>query len=190
MIEGWGFNPPPHWPKPPGSWTPPAGWTPDPAWGPLPPGWQLWVPARRTQRRHALPALFGLAAVLAGAVLAATVPRASGPGTDDPRTGGIVARQRPALIVPVDTASPSADATGSPSADATGSASPVPARVEIRQFATCAELNQVYPNGVGLPDAVDRTTGTAVTDFGRSTTIYRANLQHDEDGDQIACEPA
>jgi hypothetical protein len=47
----------------------------------------------------------------------------------------------------------------------------------------------VYPNGIGMPNAIDRTTRAPVTNFGRSTTIYRLNLRHDRDGDGIACEP-
>ena len=43
-MEGYRFNPPPGWPKPPASWTPPTNWTPDPRWPEPPPGWQLWIP--------------------------------------------------------------------------------------------------------------------------------------------------
>jgi hypothetical protein len=59
----------------------------------------------------------------------------------------------------------------------------------VRAFRSCAELNVVYPNGVGLPNAVDRTDGLPITSFGRSTTIYHMNLKYDADGDGIACEP-
>jgi hypothetical protein len=57
-----------------------------------------------------------------------------------------------------------------------------------RAFDTCAELRQVYPNGIGLPDARDLTTGQPVTNFGRSSSLYRVNSRHDQDGDAIACE--
>jgi hypothetical protein len=58
------------------------------------------------------------------------------------------------------------------------------------RFPTCSALNQVYPNGLGLPEAVDRAFGPPVVDFGRSTSLYRANRAHDRDGDGIACEPS
>ena len=194
MIEGWAFNPPPYWPKPPGDWTPPAGWLPDPAWGPLPPGWQLWVPARRPKRRTLVP-LAGLGAALLLAAVATAVPRAAGPTA--PLAGGtaLVWQQRTAsngpnrLITPGPAASTSPGATPSASpVAAVATSTPIP--TVIRAFRDCAELNQVYPNGVGMPDATDRTTGRPVTNFGRSTTIYRLNLKYDRDGDGIACEPA
>ena len=212
MIEGWGFNPPPNWPKPPGSWTPPAGWLPDPEWGPVPPGWQLWVPDRRVQNRRGRPVL-GLAAVLGAVVLAVLVPRTDGPRADDPLAGGlaILSPQVPALIAPetpLTPVSPTPSVTATPSVSPTGSAaatasmaatmtaaataaaaSTPPPPVVIRAYLNCARLNLVYPNGVGLPTAVDRTAGKPVTAFGRSATIYRANVRHDVDHDGIACEP-
>jgi hypothetical protein len=216
MIEGWGFNPPPNWPKPPGSWMPPAGWLPDPEWGPVPPGWQLWIPDRRVQRKRGRPVL-GLAAVLAAVVLAVVVPRSDGPGVDDPLAGGvaILSPPLPALIATEAPATPTASPVATPSTPATTSSTssaaptvtpvptvtavptvaaapavPVPHPVVIRAYLNCARLNLAYPNGVGLPTAVDRTTGKPVTAFGRSATIYRANLKHDRDGDGIACEPS
>jgi hypothetical protein len=206
MIEGWGFNPPPHWPKPPDSWTPPAGWLPDPAWGPVPPGWQLWVPERRSrQRRGVLPAAF-LIAVLALAVVGAVVPRADGPGATDPRAAGAVLLLplQPALLPAEPAASPTPSRT--PRSSSSGSAPTAirttgpdkadrgkpavdKAKAVIKSFDTCPELNRMYANGVGLPDAVDRAGGTPVTGFGRSTSLYRANQRLDRDGDGIACEP-
>ena len=209
MIEGWAFNPPPHWPKPPASWTPPAGWVPDPAWGPLPPGWQLWVPARPAQRRRGLLPTLGLATVVAGAVLAVLVPRSAGPGPGDPRTGGSALALRAALIEPAagpaTTTSPTtgptaagptastgatAGATAGASAGVTEPTVPIPTSPLIRRFRTCAELNRVYPNGVGMPRAIDRTRGTPVTNFGRSAGLYHANRGLDRDRDGIACEPS
>jgi hypothetical protein len=192
MIEGWSFNPPPHWPKPPGSWTPPSGWLPDPAWGPLPPGWQLWVPARPTQRRPVVLPLLGLAAVLGGVVLAVVVPRAPGPGADDPRAGGTVigSPPRPALIAPLTTTAPTfaEDDDLAEDGNLSGDGGPTSAPT-VRPFGSCADLREVYPNGVGMPEAVDRTEKTPVTDFGRSTSLYRVNDELDQDEDQIACEP-
>lgn len=183
MIEGWGFNPPPNWPKPPGDWTPPRGWRPDPIWGPVPPGWQLWVPVRRVSRRRALLPITGLGAMLALITAGALVPRAAGPGAGDPRTGGaaIISSRLPSA-----TATPAAP---QPSPSGTATDDPTPSAAVIRAFASCAELNVVYPNGVGLPEAVDQTDGRPVTSFGRSTTIYHMNLKYDADGDGIACEP-
>lgn len=195
MIEGWGFNPPPYWPRPPEDWMPPTGWLPDPAWGPVPPGWQLWVPARQVRRRRVLLPMAGLAAVLAVGLLATMLPRADGPAPDDPRTGGvsIISARLPALIPPPGPASPQPGA--SPRSAASPSPSPavtvVPHRVAVvRTYRSCAELNRVYRNGVGMPRAVDRTARRRpITNFGRSTTIYRANRKFDRDGDGIACEP-
>lgn len=234
MIEGWAFNPPPYWPQPPGDWTPPTGWQPDPAWGPVPPGWHLWVPARRAARRRTLLPVAGLGAILLAAALATVIPRAAGPGVVDPRVSGAtsISWQQAALgdsapgdqgvsdapaasdplrpsATPGESASPGGlavsaspgvaptasavavtakpSAGGSAPAAVNATATPIP--TVIRQFSSCAELNQVYPDGVGMPDATDRTTGLQVIDFGRSATIYRLNLTHDRDGDGIACEP-
>jgi hypothetical protein len=55
----------------------------------------------------------------------------------------------------------------------------------------------MYPHGVGLPGARDRTSGTPVTTFVRSTVGYRMNdgrvrsrgqYDLDRDNDGIACE--
>jgi hypothetical protein len=231
MIKGWAFNPPPHWPKPPGDWMPPAGWQPDPAWGPLPPGWQLWVPQRRPQRRPAALVGAGLAMLLATAVVGAVVPRQSGPPAGDPLAGGSVQLRPPlraALIAPAGTGGPFAratpgatgstevagkapgkgtrratrNATGKTAGKVAGKPAPGTARTRTpeptftpvvnpsHRFLTCSALTEVYPNGLGLPDAVDRTSGTPVVDFGRSTSLYTANRAHDRDQDGIACEPS
>ncbi|GAB2855447.1 excalibur calcium-binding domain-containing protein [Nocardioides pacificus] len=55
-------------------------------------------------------------------------------------------------------------------------------------FANCDALHRVYPHGVGLPGARDRTSGTPVTSFKRSRALYRANKKSDRDKDGVACE--
>ena len=56
------------------------------------------------------------------------------------------------------------------------------------RFANCDGLRAVYPHGVGLPGAVDQTSGTPVTTFTRDTALYEANSGLDRDKDNIACE--
>ena len=43
-MEGFRFNPPPGWPKPPDGWVPPDDWKPDPNWPSPPADWELWLP--------------------------------------------------------------------------------------------------------------------------------------------------
>lgn len=57
-----------------------------------------------------------------------------------------------------------------------------------RAFPRCAALHQVYPHGVGLAGARDRTSGTPVTTFTRDAATYRLNKARDGDKDGIACE--
>jgi hypothetical protein len=45
MPDGFVFNVPPNWPKPPLGWEPPADWAPDPSLPPAPAGWVFWLPA-------------------------------------------------------------------------------------------------------------------------------------------------
>lgn len=58
----------------------------------------------------------------------------------------------------------------------------------------CTNLNKVYPHGVGTLKAVDKTSGTRVTNFKRAPRIYWAAENHngdlDRDNDRIACEKA
>lgn len=50
-------------------------------------------------------------------------------------------------------------------------------------------MHQHYPHGVGLLNAVDHvTSGTPVTNFYRSDSLYNANSGLDRDGDKMACE--
>ena len=56
----------------------------------------------------------------------------------------------------------------------------------------CTNLNRQWAHGVGKANAVDRTTGTRVTNFYRNTAAYNAAEGHngtlDADNDGIACE--
>ncbi len=56
----------------------------------------------------------------------------------------------------------------------------------------CALVNAKYPHGVGRVGAMDRTTGTPVTNFKRSNALYRTAISFnkglDRDKDGIACE--
>ncbi|MFN3373427.1 MAG: prenyltransferase [Chloroflexus sp.] len=56
----------------------------------------------------------------------------------------------------------------------------------------CTNLNRQYPHGLGRVGARDRTSGTPVTSFHRSTRLYNAAEGHngtlDADNDGIACE--
>jgi hypothetical protein len=58
----------------------------------------------------------------------------------------------------------------------------------------CTNFNKRYPHGVGTRKAHDKTSGTPVTTFKRSNTIYWAAEHHngdlDRDNDRIACEKA
>jgi hypothetical protein len=55
-------------------------------------------------------------------------------------------------------------------------------------------FNNKYPHGVGRRGAHDQTSGTPVTNFKRSTRIYKRAINHnsdlDRDRDGIACEKA
>jgi excalibur calcium-binding domain-containing protein len=61
-------------------------------------------------------------------------------------------------------------------------------------YRNCTNLNKRYPHGVGRPTARDKTSGTPVTNFRRSTRIYNTAMSHnrglDRDKDGIACEKA
>jgi hypothetical protein len=41
--DGWRFNAPPGWPRPPKKWVPEPGWRPSADWPAPPPGWHFWV---------------------------------------------------------------------------------------------------------------------------------------------------
>jgi hypothetical protein len=56
----------------------------------------------------------------------------------------------------------------------------------------CTHVNKRYPHGVGKVGARDKTSGTPVTTFKRSTFLYRTAMRYnralDRDKDGIACE--
>jgi hypothetical protein len=67
-----------------------------------------------------------------------------------------------------------------------------------RHWSSCASMQRTYPHGVGLRNAVDRTSGTRVRNFYKNDALYRANngprnagtgeYDLDRDNDGIACE--
>jgi|GEM_PF-4491662 len=58
------------------------------------------------------------------------------------------------------------------------------------KYASCADLNKIFPHGVGRPGAVDHVSGGTrpVTTFYVSSWIYSGNPGRDGDKDGIACE--
>ena len=60
------------------------------------------------------------------------------------------------------------------------------------QWKNCTAVNKRYPHGVGKVGAHDKTTGVPVTNFKRSTQLYRIAIGYnaglDRDHDGIACE--
>jgi hypothetical protein len=211
VIEGWSFNPPPYWPRPPAGWSPSPAWRPDPAWGPLPPGWQLWVPDRSRQRLSTAAAVTGVTAGVLIVVAAAMIPRV---GAAVPEAGRL--RQAVVSVPPAGGLAPArgTDSAGllrkpvhpSPPPTVSGAAIPGPTAVPTptttttttpavtptptpTAFSSCGALLAVYPHGVGLRRGVDRRpAGRPVTNFGRSKPLYLANARLDLDHDGIACE--
>jgi hypothetical protein len=63
----------------------------------------------------------------------------------------------------------------------------IPAR-----WKNCTVVNKRFPHGVGKLRAHDKTTGTPVTNFRRSTALYLTAMHYnrglDRDKDGIACE--
>ena len=65
-----------------------------------------------------------------------------------------------------------------------------------RPYKNCTALNKVYPHGVGLRAAVDKTSTKAVTTFRVDAKVYGLNDGRvrpdqddlDRDNDRIACE--
>ena len=78
-------------------------------------------------------------------------------------------------------------------AQPTGPAAVMPAKV-VYKFKNCTAMNKVYPHGVGKTTAHDHTSGDPVTDFKKSTTLYKKIVGYpkglDRDHDGIACERA
>lgn len=58
------------------------------------------------------------------------------------------------------------------------------------KFDNCDQLRLKFPHGVGMPNAVDSTSGTPVTTFKADEIYYKFNEHLDRDGDKIACEQA
>jgi hypothetical protein len=58
------------------------------------------------------------------------------------------------------------------------------------RYSNCAALNRVYPQGVGRPGAVDKTSPnrSRVIGFTVNLAVYNRNRHLDRDGDGIACE--
>jgi hypothetical protein len=60
------------------------------------------------------------------------------------------------------------------------------------QWSNCTVVNHRYPHGVGRANAVDHTSGTPVTNFTHSTSLYNTAMRYhsglDRDKDGIACE--
>jgi hypothetical protein len=65
-----------------------------------------------------------------------------------------------------------------------------------RAYPNCGAMNRVYPHGVGMAGAVDKTTGTRVRNYLVDARTYRLNdgrvrpnqYDLDRDNDRIACE--
>lgn len=74
------------------------------------------------------------------------------------------------------------------------SAAPAPAATSTipARWKNCKVVNKRYPHGVGKLRAHDRTSGTPVTNFRRSTRLYLQAMSYnkrlDADKDGIACE--
>ena len=56
------------------------------------------------------------------------------------------------------------------------------------KYKNCTALNKVYPHGVGRAGAHDKSSGTPVTNFKVSNSVYAANSGSDRDKDGVACE--
>ena len=61
-------------------------------------------------------------------------------------------------------------------------------------YKNCTNLNKKYRHGLGKLSARDRTSGTPVTNFKRSTKLYNLAMSYnrglDRDKDGVACEKA
>lgn len=61
-------------------------------------------------------------------------------------------------------------------------------------YKNCTNFNKKYAHGLGKVAARDRTSGTPVTNFARSTRLYNVAMSYnrglDRDKDRIACEKA
>jgi hypothetical protein len=80
-----------------------------------------------------------------------------------------------------------------PASSATaGGAAPTASAVMPVLYKNCTNLNRRYPHGLGRRLAVDKTSGTPVRNFYRSTRLYLRAMSYnrglDRDKDGIACE--
>lgn len=70
--------------------------------------------------------------------------------------------------------------------------SPTSVSLIPRLYKNCTNFNKRYPHGVGRRLARDKTSGEPVTNFRRSTLLYRKAMNYnrglDRDKDGIACE--
>jgi len=61
-------------------------------------------------------------------------------------------------------------------------------------YKNCTNLNKRYPHGLGRVGARDHSSGTPVTNFKRSTKLYKLAMSYnrglDRDKDGVACEKA
>ncbi|GAA3639078.1 hypothetical protein GCM10022223_67630 [Kineosporia mesophila] len=154
---------------------PPAGWLPHRDWGPVPPGWQLWVPTPPSRRTRPVgpvgPVLlgsFGTVAAIALAVCAALwLSRMSGDAPASGRLSGAGEQGRgDSAGAPAPGAStsgvpglpPDRRAAGrlTPSVPTSSSAGAPLTAASAPRYRSCDALTAVYPQGVGLPGAVDR----------------------------------
>jgi len=72
------------------------------------------------------------------------------------------------------------------------SASPRAGSAIPSRWKNCTIVNRKYAHGVGRAGARDKTSGTPVTTFTRSSSLYRTAMRYnrglDRDKDGIACE--
>jgi hypothetical protein len=91
----------------------------------------------------------------------------------------------PVAAVAVVLATPATSATDRGAAPSAGAAIPL-------LYKNCTNLNKRYPHGLGRRLAVDKTSGTPVRNFYRSTRLYLRAMSYnrglDRDKDGIACE--
>jgi hypothetical protein len=59
-----------------------------------------------------------------------------------------------------------------------------------KTYKNCTALQKVYPHGVGLRNAKDKTSGKPVRSFTKNAAVYKLNTKSDRDHDGIACEKA
>lgn len=114
------------------------------------------------------------------------------PATVQPVPTPAAAAATVVTVAPVPPTPPALVATTTSVASEVSAAAAAAAVPAGNTFATCKELNAVYPHGIGRPGAVDHVSGHSkpVTTFLVSAALYAINASHDADGDGIACERA